>query len=209
MILSTRYLLAFIVNVILPAAAYRVAFPYYGAIGALIASAVPLLTWMIVDLAQFRHFDALSALELAGIGMSLLLLIASPMQWGRAAREPLVSGIIGLLFLGSILLRRPLVFYLARSTMARERKGGELEFDAMWHSRPALVKSIRIMTATWGIGLVAENMARLWFTYNLSDDEAHRVSSYISYAAYVGLTVWTILYRRNYIGKQSAASIVG
>jgi hypothetical protein len=199
MIPSARYALAFVVNVLLPAAAYRLALPHYGLLGALLASTVPLLVWMGIDLARFRHFDALSALVLASVAMSLLILVSTPAQWLRATRDPLVSGVIGLIFLLSLPLRRPLVFHLARSTMARERQGREFEFDAMWQGRPALVKSIRLMTAVWGIGLVGENAVRVWVTCCMEGQDADRVSASVKYATYAALTVWSILYRRMYI----------
>jgi hypothetical protein len=84
------------------------------------------------DFLRFRHVDALPAVVPAGIVLSLLIVLSQPATWLRAAREPLVSGVIGVLFLCSLSLRRPLVFYLARSTLSREREGRELEFDTMW-----------------------------------------------------------------------------
>ncbi|WP_235025222.1 VC0807 family protein [Caballeronia terrestris] len=199
---SIRYSLAFFVNVLLPAAAYRIASTRFGPAGALIASALPLIAWMCIDFKRFRHFDALSAVVLAGVGMSLLVLASSPARWLTMAREPLVSGVIGVLFLSSLLLERPLIYYLARSTLSREQRGRELEFDATWRTQPALVRSIRFMTAVWGVGLVAENLARLWLTYSLNDHDAQQASTWVRYAFYGGLTLWTIFYRRNYIKRR-------
>src|ERR1700754_2134216 len=162
MTLSARYALAFFVNVVLPTAAYRVALPHTGLLGALLASAVPLIAWIGVDLLRYRHFDALSALVLASIVMSLLIFASGAADALRAAREPLVSGIVGLSFLLSLLLNRPLVFYLARSTLSRERQGREYEFDVMWQACAALAASIRLMTTVWGVGLVGETIVRIW-----------------------------------------------
>lgn len=201
---SARYGLAFVVNVALPALAYRLALPHYGLAGALIASGLPLLAWLALDLLRFRHFDALSALVLAGIVMSLLVLVCGPGRWLREARDPLVSGIVGGLFLLSLLSDRPLVFYLARSTLAREYAGREREFDAMWHTRPALVKSIRLMTVVWGAGLLGENLLRLWIAGELAGPSAHRLSLWVRYATYGGLMAWSIAYRRLYIKRQTA-----
>lgn len=202
MIPSVRYTLAFVVNVALPAAAYRVAYAHHGLSGGLIASALPLLAWIGVDLVRFRHFDALSALVLTGIAMSLLVLVSGA-GWGlREVREPLVSGIIGVIFLLSLAMKRPLVFYLARSTMAREHSGQEQAFDTMWRTRPALVKSVRLMTAVWGAGLVGENAVRLGMTCCMSGQNGHRLSSLVGYATYAGLTAWTIAYRHLYIRRQ-------
>ncbi|WP_028228873.1 VC0807 family protein [Paraburkholderia ferrariae] len=204
MIPSTRYALAFAVNVALPALAYRLALPHYGLLDALIASGLPVLAWMAIDLLRFRHFDALSALVLASIVLSLAVLMSEPGRGLREARDPLVSGVIGVFFLLSLASRRPLVFYLARSTLARERSGQEIEFDRTWPVRPDLVRSVRLMTAVWGIGLVGENVVRLWITSDMSGHDADRLSTLIRYGVYTGLTVWTILYRRLYIKRRQS-----
>jgi hypothetical protein len=204
MLPSARYAFAILINVLLPMAAYRLALGHYGIAGALLASMAPVLVWLGIDLARFRHFDALSALVLAGLVLSFLLLVLKPSQWLVDLREPVVSGFIGAMFLVSLLWRRPMVFYLARSTMSRERQGRELEFDAMWQNRPALVRSIRLMTLVWGIGLVAENIVRLGVLDRYSGDEAERVSTYVRYAFYGGLTVWTIVYRHAYLKNRPA-----
>jgi hypothetical protein len=201
MIPSLRYAVAFVVNVLLPTAAYHVALPHVGLTGALLASALPLVAWMGFDFLRFRHVDALSAVVLAGIALSLLILVSQPAAWLSAAREPLVSGVIGALFLCSLALRRPLVYYLARSTLSREQERREIEFDAMWTTRPALARSIRLMTAVWGICLVGENAVRLWIA-SMLDGDPHWLSSCIRYVTYGGLTAWTIVYRRLYLKTQ-------
>lgn len=202
MIPSVRYVVALLINVALPALVYRMAFAHWGLLDALIASSLPLLAWMIFDFARFRHFDALSAIVLAGLAMSLLLLVSPAGRGLREAREPLVSGFIGVLFLLSLMVNRPLVFYLARSTLARERQGGEREFDEMWRTRPALTRSIRLMTAVWGIGLVGENLVRLYIVGYVAGHDVDRLSTLVRYGTYAGLTVWTIVYRRAYIKRQ-------
>ncbi|MFP6562056.1 VC0807 family protein [Paraburkholderia sp. B3] len=201
---SARYVLAFVVNVALPVAAYWMAIGTYGLRGALIASSLPVLVWMTIDLVRFRHFDALSAIVLAGIALSLLVLLSGPPRWLREARDPLVNGMIGLLFLLSLAFKRPLVFYLGRSTLSRQRAGRENEFDEMWQTHPTLVKSIRLMTAVWGIGLVSENIIRLWISSYMTNPQADRLSTIIRYTVYTGLTAWTIFYRRVYLKRQVA-----
>ena len=202
MIPSARYAFAFIVNVALPAAVYQIALPHFGVPGALAASALPLLAWLGIDLVRYRHFDALSALVLAGIVLSLLILATEPARWLRDAREPLVSGVIGAFFLLSLPLERPLMFYLGRSTLSREHSGREREFDRMWQDRPALVKSIRLMTVVWGVCLVAENAARIWLTCCMAPESGERLSLILRYATYAGLTAWTIVYRHRYLKRQ-------
>lgn len=199
MTVSIRYLAAMLVNILLPWAAYHLALPYVGLSGALIASAVPVLAWLTVDWTLRRHFDALSALLLVGIGLSLAVQAVVP-QWFTAIRGPAVSGCIGLLFLVSLMSRRPLVYYLARSTLARERDGGELRFDVLWRDRPELASAIRLLTAVWGAGLLGEVLLR----FGLSGSAG---SKYLDYATYGCLSLWTFIYRVRY--KRRHARVQG
>ncbi len=204
MIPSLRYVLAFVVNVALPALAYQLALGHqYGLPGALLISGLPVLAWMILDLALFRHFDALSTLVLTSIALSLLVLVSKPGRWLLEASDPLVSGVIGALFLLSLAFERPLVFYLGRSTLSRERLGRENEFDLHWQTRPALVKSIRLMTLVWGLGLVSETAVRLTITTLVTDQSEQRLSTFVRYGFYGALLAWTFLYRRVYIQRQA------
>lgn len=192
-----RYLSALLVNVALPWLAYRLALPHWGLLGALIASALPLLAWMSWDLLRHRHFDALSAIVLVGIALSLLAMVGGGNTRMRSLEDPMVSGMIGVSFLMSLLLPRPLVFYLARSTMSREDPRSAGHFEQHWCERPSLAAYIRLMTWVWGLGMTGENILRtliLWQWPN--DSRAALASRVLGYTVYAGLTIWTFWCRR-------------
>jgi hypothetical protein len=109
------------VNLLLPWAAYRLALPHWGEVGGLIASAVPPTVWSIVGLVRFRRLDALSAIVLVGIALSLGAMALGGSARMLLMRESLASGAIGLAFLLSLFARRPLGFYLARASAASSR----------------------------------------------------------------------------------------
>lgn len=197
--LRLRYLTPLLVNVALPWLAYRLAFPHWGQLGALAASALPLLSRMSLDLLRYRHFDALSALVLIGIVASLLAtsvgLAGNARQ--RAVEEPMVSGMIGVAFLVSLALPRPLVFYLARSTMSREDPRSVDSFERHWGERPTLVAYIRLMTLVWGIGMIGENVLRSLMVWQWADDPRSAIASNVlRYGVYAGLTAWTFWCRK-------------
>ncbi|MGF6773521.1 hypothetical protein P3T18_006035 [Paraburkholderia sp. GAS199] len=192
-----RYLAALLVNVALPWLAYRAAFPHWGHAGALAASALPLVAWMSWDLLRYRHFDALSALVLVGILLSLAAVAAGGDRLIGAVEEPMVSGMVGVAFLVSLILQRPLVFYLARSTMSREDHRSADAFERHWRERPFLANAIRLMTLVWGLGLTGENMLRSFIVWRWPNDtHAVLASEALRYGVYAALTVWTFWCRR-------------
>ncbi|XLM21574.1 hypothetical protein MKD33_05940, partial [Chromobacterium piscinae] len=60
---------------------------------------------------------ALSMMVLLGIALSLLAMLLGGGEKMLLLRESLLSGLFGVAFLLSLLLPRPLVFYLARATI--------------------------------------------------------------------------------------------
>lgn len=194
--LRPAFLLELVVNFLLPWLAYKLALPHWGEAGGLIASAVPPVLWSVVELARFRRVDALSLIVLIGIALSIgaMALGGSPRM--LLLRESLVSGAVGVAFLVSLLMRRPLIFYLARATIAREVEGGAERMNAMWHESPFLAPSMRLMTAVWGVGLTSETALRSWMAMTWPIERFLVVSPVVGYAIYGTLLTWTLWYRK-------------
>ncbi len=184
------------VNFVLPWLAYRFTLPHLGETGALIASAVPPIVWSLIELARFRRIDALSVMVVAGIVLSVAAMALGGSPRVLLLRESLVSGAVGVVFLLSLPMRRPLIFYLARATVAREMEGGAAHFEALWRERPALATSMRLMTLVWGIGLTAETALRSWMALTWPIERFLVVSPFIGYGIYGGLALWTLWYRK-------------
>jgi hypothetical protein len=192
-----RYLSAICINVLFPWLAYHLAYPQWGHLGALAASTLPLIAWMTWDLLRLRHFDALSAIVLVGTLFSLAVSSYIDNPRTRLFEEPVISGLIGIAFLISLAFPRPLVFYLGRSTVAREQDEGTAQFEQWWRDNPGLVAVVRKMTLVWGLGLTAENAVRLLLNIEWGDAAwIVSVSTVLRYATYGGLTLWTFLERR-------------
>jgi len=193
------------VNLVLPWLAYRLALPHWGELGALYASAVPPVVWSLVEFARTRRVDALSVLVLLGIALSVVLMALGGSPRLLLMRESMASGAIGIVFLLSLAMRRPLTFYLARATVAREGEGSAARFEALWDERPALRRSIRLMTGVWGLGLTGENALRSWLAWHWPIERFLVVSPFIGYAIYGALTVWTLMYRKKMQRRATAA----
>jgi hypothetical protein len=192
------------VNFLLPWLAYRFTLPHLGETGALIASAVPPIVWSLIELARFRRVDALSVMVVAGIVLSVAAMALGGSPRMLLLRESLVSGAVGVVFLLSLPMRRPLIFYLARATVAREMAGGAAHFEALWRERPALASSMRLMTLVWGIGLTGETALRAWMALTWPIERFLVVSPFIGYGIYGGLALWTLWYRKTLTNRANA-----
>jgi len=191
-----KLIFEFAVNLLLPWLAYRAALPHYSQTGALYASAVPPLIWSLAEFARFRRVDALSAFVLLGIALSIAVMALGGSPRMLLIRESLVSGLIGLVFLGSLALQRPLTFYLARATLARQQAEGPVRFEMLWREVPALRGALRLMTLVWGAGLTLECLLRCWLAWYWPIERVLVVSPIVSYAIYGGMLLWTFWYQR-------------
>ncbi|RKP43391.1 VC0807 family protein [Trinickia fusca] len=198
-------ILELVVNLLLPWLVYRLALPHFGRVGALYASAVPPLAWSVAEFVKSRRLDALSALVLLGIALSIIFMALGGNPRVLLVRESLVSGAIGTAFLLSLLLEQPLAFYLARATIAREQAGGAARFETLWNERPRLRASLRLMTLVWGTALTAETLLRCWLAWHWSVERCLIVLPFISYSIYGGLMLWTFWFRGRLREREGAS----
>lgn len=190
------------VNLALPWLAYTLAEPRWGELGGLIASAIPPLLWSLAELLRHRRLDALSAIVLVGIAMSLAGLALGGDARILLVRESLVSGAIGVAFLLSLLLEKPLIFYLARATVARESDDAHSIIEAWWQT-PGARRAVWMMTAVWGAGLTGEAALRTWLAWIWTPSRFLAVTPFIGYGLMALLMGWTFWYRR-YLSRTQA-----
>ena len=187
--------LEIVVNFVLPFAIFAMAEKPLGDVKALVASSAPPILWSIVEFARHRRVDALSLLVLVGIGLSLLAFIGGGGVRFLQLREKLVTVIIAFVFLGSAAIGRPLIYELARATMAR-KSSAELEhFDSLRDNR-YFRRTMTIMTLVWGFGLLADAAVSVALIYSMSIREYLIVGPIVGYATTGALFLWTFWYAR-------------
>jgi hypothetical protein len=170
----------------------------------LIASALPPLLWSGYELARTRRLDAISVTVVSGI----LLTVGATFMGGSARliqiRDALVTGAIGVMFLATLLLEKPMIFYLARATMARDTVAGEAEFEAMW-LRPGVPRIFRVLTAVWGVGLILQTALMCYLAWIWPIQRYLLLSPYIGYGIFGLLMAWSLWYRRRKIALRGRA----
>src|SRR5438270_1683504 len=184
-----------LVNFVLPFAIYNYAEASLGDVRALLASSVPPILWSLVEFARHRRLDAVSVLVVSGIALSLLAMIGGGGVRILQLREKLVTGVIGLVFLGSALIGKPLIYELARATMRRRSEDEAQEFEAL-QVHAGFRRTMMVMTLVWGVGLLADVAVGVVLVFVLSIREYLLVNPILSYGTMGGLSLWSFVYGR-------------
>lgn len=190
-----------LLGVVAPFAVYQVATTLGASdLAALAWGAVFPLIGIALGFARTRRLDAISAISLAsivvGLGGGLLLHSAEFLL----VKDSLVTGTIGLAFLGSLLGERPLIFTIGRS----QAPGRADVFDRRW-AEPAFRQALRRMTAVWGVTLLVEATARVVLSLLVSPGVLLLVSPLLAAAVIGPVAIWTMR-RRAHMRPAAAAT---
>lgn len=193
-----------LVNFVAPYLIFRFAKHDLGDVNALIASSAPPIAWSLVEFVRKRRVDALSLLVLAGIALSLLAFLGGGSVRLLQLREKLVTALIGLVFLGSAAIGKPLIFQLARATIMRRSPAEVGAFEAL-RENAQFRRTVTVMTLAWGFGLVLEATCAALLVVSLPVQTYLIVGPIMGYGLIGLLTLWTFWYSRRRMRRGQAA----
>ena len=193
------------VNVALPMAVYFAVHARLGDIRSLMAASAPPMAWTIFEFVRRRRIDALSLVVMAGIGLSLLGYLGGGGVKLLQLREHLVAGVIGLGFLVSAAIGKPLIYQLSRARIRRNEGGNAGWLEAISGS-PVFRRAMMVMTLAWGFGLVGLSATACALVFALSLPQFMVVSPFLSTGVIAGLTAWSFWYARRRIGPLRLAA---
>lgn len=189
------FALQVLVNALLPLLIFDLWQKQLGDVRALLASSIPPIAWSLVEFARHRKVDALSILALAGIALSMLAFIGTGGAKFLQLRETLVGGLIGLIFVGSALIRRPIMYYLARATMMRSNPAEAQELQNL-RGNVYFERTMMVMTLVWGLGLLAHTSLNVLLVFTVSISTYLAISPFTGYGTMGVLTLFTFWYAR-------------
>jgi intracellular septation protein A len=179
-------------NFVAPYLVYALLHDRFGDVNALIASAGPPLLWSGYELLKTRRLDAISVT----VVVAIFLTVGATAMGGSAKliqiRDALVTGAIGVMFLGSFAMEKPMLFYLARATMARNTTAGAATFEALWCT-PQVPKLFKSLTLIWGFGLVGQTGLMCYLAWTWPIARYLLLSSPISYTIFALLMLWSFM----------------
>jgi hypothetical protein len=115
-------------------------------------------------------------------------------------KDVATSAVAGLFFLASCLVRRPLSYYAAQRFAG---PAGAARLRALTEADPAVRRRWYVLSAGWGVGLLAEASIRVPLLYLLPVNAAVGASTAVMVATFTGLIFWTVR------GVKRAAASVG
>jgi hypothetical protein len=193
-----------LVNFVLPYMIYVQTEARIGAAHALMTASVPPILWSVVEFARRRRVDVLSLLVIASIVLSLLAFLGGGSIRFLQLRENLVTGLVGLIFVGSAAIGRPLIYQLARASMLRKSQSEADRFEQLRGNRH-FRRGMTIMTLVWGFGLLAQTAIACLLVFRMAIRNYLLVSPFLTYGTMGALGLWTFLYARRMKRRGEAA----
>jgi intracellular septation protein A len=185
-------LLELLINLAGPILVYRLIEKSVSPTTALILSSIPPIIWSVTAFVRQRRFDLFSLLVIGGIAVSAGAIGLGGSPRFLLVRESLITGLFGLVFLGSLLFPRPLIYHLAVATVAK-KPGLFDDFTGKW-SIPAFRNTFYLMTVVWGVSLIGESILKILWAFTWPIDRFLTFAPMVSYGCYFGLIGWTLWY---------------
>ena len=180
-----------------------------GAVSALVVSGVFPAFGVAIGIIAHRRVDAIGILVLAGIVVGTVLGLASQNARLLLVEGSVPTGLFGLVCLGSLFRRRPLMFRFALEFMGPDTPKGR-EFADLWKYE-GFRHAFRVITTVWGVGYLAEAATRVVIVENTSTGTALAISKVMPFAVAAVLAAWTTVYGRyqKKKGERLAAAAAG
>ena len=159
---------------------------------ALVVSVVVGAAWTVLGVVRTGRVNAVGVCVLGGLAVGVLLSVVTGDPRFAVAKDSLYTGVFGVAMLASLVARRPLMVHLIRPLANAE----PAEWNRSWES-PMFRRCMRLMTAAWGVGLLAEALGRIVIVYGgVSLDVAAALSPVLTAVVLVTLMSWTAGYGR-------------
>lgn len=169
-----------LINAIAPYVVYELAEPHTGGLAALALSAVPPAIESVWSVAKKKKLDAVSALVLGGLAVSIVLVALGGSERVLLLRESLITSIVGLAIAISAAFEKPVMYHLVRQV-----QGIEPDLRAM-----------RVLSLVLGLGLVVEMAVRTAMVLWMSTDRFLLISPFVQYGMTGALVAWCVFYMR-------------
>jgi hypothetical protein len=200
-------------NVICTYGVYRLLEPHFDS-----RSLVPLavsgllpLFGLIYGVVRQGALDIIGLFAAEDIAVALVALCLAHNPMGALVGRSLQNAVLGVLFAGSVLIKRPIMLYVARQFVTGNEAAGKERFDKMAAHADAQ-NTYRTMTWIWAAVLFAKSVVSVVIALTFSTKQYLILSPLWAYSSDVGLIWWSFYYGYSKLGhyaKDAAAEAQG
>lgn len=140
-----------------------------------------------------RELNLFATVMLVVFGLGLLLAVVSGDARFLLLKNSIVTGVVGLVFLASTVLGRPLTLSAAQSFNPARRS----ELAERYRTDPRVRHGHRLCSTVWGVVLLLEVLYRVPLVFLLPIDVMVALSEALTIITFAGLIAWTIRYVRH------------
>ena len=179
----------------------------WSAVAALLLSGVFPALGVTIGAVRNRRLDAVGALVLAGIVVGTVLGLVSHSARLLLVEGSVPTGVFGVVCLGSLWARHPLMFTVAREFTGPDTARGQ-EMTRLWQ-HDGYRHVLRVITAVWGVGFLLEAALRVVIVYHTSTGTALTISKITPFLFGGILSAWTVAYGAHHRKKGERLAAAG
>ncbi|GAC1602440.1 MAG: hypothetical protein NVS3B21_30630 [Acidimicrobiales bacterium] len=163
---------------------------------ALMIAGIPATAWVGIEWVRKRRVDPIGCIVLFGfIGGVLASVALGGSAFVLKVRDSGFTFLFGATCLTSLLSKRPMMYFIGRALSAGDDADKIAAYEELW-TMPSAPRTFRIITATWGIGLIAEAAARVGLALTVSTGPFLALSHVLGAITIGALFVFTVRFSK-------------
>lgn len=199
------WLTTVVLNIALPIITYDVLTSNgVGEVPALLLGGVWPALELAVNLARTRKIDEFSMLVLIFLFVGVISALAFNSPQLVLIKEGAVTGLFGVVLLGSLFAPRPLMFYFGRRFATSGIPARIDWWNSLWQYE-GFRRGQRMLTIVWGVALAGSAGICIALTYALSVDVMVVVMNLVPYIVFALLIAFTVSYGKRAQRRPGAA----
>ena len=195
-----------LLNVVAPYLLYRALSSHFEANSVMplaISGLLPIINGLY-GLIGRKTVDVFALFASEGVIVSIVITLLAKSQRAFLIGRSSQSAIMGLVFLASFLMGKPLVLYMARQFSIGDDPASLARFDQVAKRDDAL-KAYGFMTVVWALALCLVSGLEFAMIFSLPTNSYLLLSPFVTYGSYALLVIWTFRHAHKQLGHHYVA----
>jgi hypothetical protein len=197
-----------LINMIAPAVLYRLSAPHFAAasLAPLAISGIPPILWLIHGVIRLKAIDFLGLFAAESVIVSMFALLLAHSEREALVGRSMQNVVLAALFLGSLVLAKPMVFHMARQLLTGNDPDKREAFD-LSATRPGALATYRTLTWGWTLALLIKAAGSYGLATHLHAKDYLVFSPLWDLVSDSALVAWTLIHGRARLAPVSVEAL--